>query len=82
MKQLVEESLSEENYQAFEFLETRIEAIEETAKNFKIPQEIVLDDVKSVVDDLEKAYFNQKEIIKKLTIFIEDYQKIQEIIRN
>ena len=82
IEQLAEESLSEENYQAFEFLKTHIEAIEETAKRFKIPQEIVLDDVKSMVEQFDKAYFNQEEMLKKLESFVASYEKTQESLKN
>ena len=82
VKQLVEESLSDENYQAFEFLRTQIEELEKEVKNFNIPQEIALDRIKSVVEKFDKAYSNQKEITENLENFLNSYRKMQENIKN
>ena len=82
VKQLVEESLSDENYQAFEFLRTQIEELENEVKNFNIPQEIALNRIKSVVEKFDKAYSNQKEITENLENFLNSYRKMQENIKN
>ena len=82
VEQLYEESLSDENYQAFEFLRTQIEELEKEVKNFNIPQEIALNRIKSVVEKFDKAYSNQKEITENLENFLNSYRKMQENIKN
>ena len=86
VEQLQEQKPTEETKPAFEFLKTRIEEeLKQTVKNPEIPKEIVLDRIKSMVSDtgtFDQKYPNQKEIAENLRVFVEDYQKIQEIIKN
>ncbi|MCZ0933516.1 MAG: hypothetical protein OXJ52_10265 [Oligoflexia bacterium] len=82
VKQLAEESLSDENYQAFEFLKIEIEKLlKDIAKNPEIPQEIILDVIKSMVKELKKVYPNQV-IAEKLENFLISYENMQENIKN
>ena len=83
VNQLSQERPTEENKPAFEFLQKEIEKLKKKiAKSSTIPQEIVFEKIKSMVEEFDKAYSNQKEITEKLTIFTEDYQRTQEIITN
>ena len=82
VKQLAEESLSEENYQTLEFLQTQIEELEKEVKNFKIPQEIALDKIKSIIKKLKRIYPDQVNVAEKLENFLISYENMQENLRN
>jgi len=80
--QLYKESLSDENYLAFEFLRTEIEELEKGVKNLKIPKEIALDDVKSVIEKLKRFYSDQVNVAEKLDNFLISYENMQESLKN
>ena len=86
VEQLEAKKPTQENKPAFAFLKVRIgQEIEDTVKNPKIPQEIVFARMVSIIDDTEgfyERYPNQEEIAKKLKIFIIDYQKMHEKLKN
>ena len=76
VEQLSEKMLSEENYQAFEFLKTEIDKLKDTENTT-----IVLQATELIINKFEKDYSHQTEILKKIRIFLENYMKIQENIK-
>ena len=82
VEQLYEESLSEENYQAFEFLQTETEKLKEIAKNSEVPQSLVFEKMKSIVSELKRIYPNQVNVAEKLENFLISYENMQESLKN
>ena len=78
VKQLAEESLSEENYQAFEFLRTQISILNKKALK---PQKVLIY-TESMMTKFDKDNPDQKEITEKLENFLNSYRKIQESLKN
>ena len=77
VEQLAEESLSEENYQAFEFLWKEVRLLE----NIQNPT-IALQQIEEVIKQLKREHSNQIEIAKKLEKFLNSYENMQENIKN
>ena len=79
VKQLAEEGLSEENYQAFEFLQNEIGKVRKIDVKKPI---IALKAVEEIIKKFKRAHFNQEEILKKLENFVNSYKKLRENIKN
>jgi len=81
--QLYKESLSDENYLAFEFLRTETEKLlKGIAKNPEIPQSLVFEKMKSMVSELKRLYPGQVNVAEKLDNFFISYENMQESLKN
>lgn len=74
---LFKEGLSEENYGAFQFLQSRTGSLEKIEDFKRILQEIEL-----IIKELKKLYPNQLETAEKMEEVVNSYKKMLESVKN